>query len=69
MLNPHSRRTLGKCAADLYDAGNRTESLFLLRKLAEASEWPGETAPPVGWLDLVEAGKDKIKQLEAWHGK
>jgi hypothetical protein len=67
MLNPHIRRTLGKAATDLYDAGNRQESLYLLRKLAEASEWPGETSPPIGWLDMIDAGENKIKRLRAWH--
>lgn len=61
MLNKHSRTTLGKCAADLYEAGNRRESLILLRQLAEASEYHGgETDPPLGWCQAVETGKSRV---------
>lgn len=61
MLNPYSRRTLGKCATDLYEAGNRQESFYLLRKLAEASEWHGgETAPPRGWCEVAEVGRARV---------
>lgn len=60
MLNPHARRAIGKSAADLYDAGNRQESLYLLRKLAEASEWyRGETVPPPGWGEIAEVGRSR----------
>lgn len=69
MLNHHTRHTLGKCAVDLYDAGNREESLALLRKLAEASEWRHETVPPAGWWELADAGQDKVKRLAARHGR
>jgi hypothetical protein len=67
MLNHHTRHSLGKATADLYDAGNREESLALLRKLAEASEHPVETGAPVGWLDMIDAGESKIERLRAWH--
>lgn len=61
MLNPYARRSIGKCAADLYDAGNRPESLYLLRKLAEASEWyRGETVPPPGWGEVAETGRSRV---------
>lgn len=62
MLNKYARRAIGKCAADLYDAGNRQESLCLLRNIAEASERQGETAPPPGWGELAEVGRIKAEK-------
>jgi hypothetical protein len=54
MLNPHSRRSIGKSAADLFEAGNRYESLDVLRQLAESSErQTEEDNPPEGWLDRI----------------
>jgi hypothetical protein len=61
MLNAYARRAIGKCAADLYDAGNRQESLYLLRKIAEASEWyRDETAPPPGWGEVADNGRVRV---------
>lgn len=57
MLNPFTRRAIGKCAADLYDAGNRRESLELLRRLASASESRTEDAGlALDWREAVREG-------------
>jgi hypothetical protein len=57
MLNPHTRRSIGKCAVDLYDSGNRRESLELLRRLAAASESRTEDAGlGLDWRETVRAG-------------
>jgi hypothetical protein len=57
MLNPHTRRAIGKCAVDLYEAGNRRESLELLRRLAEASEGSaGDCGLGLDWREAVRSG-------------
>lgn len=57
MLNPYTRRAIGKCAVDLYDAGNRRESLELLRRLAEASESrTNDSSLGLDWREAVRAG-------------
>jgi hypothetical protein len=60
MLNKYARRAIGKCAADLYDAGNRLESFRLLRDLAKASEQHDETPPPPGWAEAAEIGRSRV---------
>ena len=61
MLNDHSRRTIGKCAVDLYEAGNRRESLDLLRQLAEASERHADIGVLPGWRETVRDGARRMK--------
>jgi hypothetical protein len=64
MLNPHSRRTIGKCAADLFDAGNCHESLTILRQLAQASEQQDQDGnPPAGWLEKICEGYRAERKL------
>lgn len=62
MLTRLTRRAIGKCAVDLYDAGNRRESLELLRRLAEASESQDSDAGlGLDWREAVRAGARRTR--------
>jgi len=77
MLDEFTRRVVGKCAADLYDAGNRRESLDLLRQLADASEGRGGELLDLDWRSAVRAGAKRsrcpvpqpIRSLEFYRGR